>query len=151
MKRNITFGIGMFLAAMLLVSMAFVPAVSAKKDTESGDVGILALQYTEGVNQYLGPNPEAYTEPFPVESGANEIDVRLKVTNFDSGDYGKIHLRLYNPNGNEVASDTLYLFENYLDINYQGSLTPGEWKIIVSVDDLGSNTINVAGNINVLE
>lgn len=151
MVNRIKVGIGVLLVAALLIGAVMVPAMSAKKD-KSGDGGTLALQHTEAVNKHLGPKPEVYTEPFPVKSGANEIDVQLKVTNFDPSDYGKIHLRLYNPNGNEVASDTLYLFENYLDINYQRSLTPGDWKIIVSsADDLGSNTINVAGSINVLE
>lgn len=140
--------LGTLLTAMLLLSMALVPAVSAKPE-KNGDVGTLALQYTEPVNQYLGPRPQTYTEYFPVAVGANRIKVDLLVTNFDSGDYGKIHLRLYNTNNQEVASDTLYIFENWLDIDYTGSLTPGNWYIIVSVDDLGSNTINVAGNINV--
>lgn len=35
MKINIKSGIGMFLAAMLLLSMVFVPAVSAKKDADN--------------------------------------------------------------------------------------------------------------------
>jgi hypothetical protein len=152
MKQNIKFGIGTLLAAMLLMSMAFVPAVSAKQEKDiSGDVGILALQYSESINEYLGPQPETYTEYFPVESGANEIEVRLLVTDFDSGDYGKIRMSLYNNNNQLVASDTLYIFENYLNVNYKGSISPGNWHIVVSVDDLGANTINVAGNINVFE
>lgn len=152
MKINIKSGIGMFLAAMLLVSMVFVPAVSAKKDTESGDVGILALQYSESINEYLGPQPETYTEYFPVKSGANEVEVRLLVTNFDLGDYGKIRMSLYNNNNQLVASDIIDLpLEKYLDVNYKGSISPGNWHIVVSVDDLGANTINVAGNINVFE
>ncbi|MCX9010810.1 MAG: hypothetical protein OIN66_06775 [Candidatus Methanoperedens sp.] len=150
MKRNIKSGMSSLLIAMLLISMALVPAASAKQEKNgSGDVGTLALQYSEPVNKYLGPRPQTYTEPFPVAVGANRIKVDLLVTNFDSGDYGKIRLRLYNPNNQEVAIDTLYPFENYLDIDYTGSLTPGNWYIIVSVDDLGSNTINVAGTINV--
>lgn len=48
MKRNIKFGIGMFLAAMLLVSMAFAPAASAKKDKDEGDVGILSINVDGG-------------------------------------------------------------------------------------------------------
>lgn len=150
MKTNMKLGIGALLTAMLLLSMAFVPAISAKQEkNETGDVGTLALQYTESVNQYLGPRPQTFTEYFPVAVGANRIKVDLLVTNFDSGDYGKIRLRLYSPNNQEVAIDTLYPLENWLNIDYTGSLTPGNWYIIVSVDDLGSNTINVAGNINV--
>lgn len=153
MKQNIKFGIGTLLAAMLLMSMVFVPAVSAKQEKDiSGDVGILALQYSESINEYLGPQPETYTEYFPVESGANEVEVRLLVTNFDIGDYGDIHLSLYNNNNQLVASDTIDLpLEKYLDVNYKGSISPGNWHIVVSVDDLGANTINVAGNINVFE
>lgn len=153
MKQNIKFGIGTLLAAMLLMSMVFVPAVSAKQEKDiSGDVGILALQYSESINEYLGPQPETYTEYFPVEPGANEVEVRLLVTNFDIGDYGDIHMSLYNNNNQLVASDTINLpLEKYLDVNYEGSISPGNWHIVVSVDDLGANTINVAGNINVFE
>lgn len=147
------FGISALLMAMLLMSMVFVPAVSAKQEKNiSGDVGILALQYSESINEYLGPQPETYTEYFPVESGANEVEVRLLVTNFDLGDHGKIRMSLYNNNNQLVASDIIDRpFEKYLDVNYKGSISPGSWHIVVSVDDLGANTINVAGNINVFE
>ena len=61
-------------------------------------------------------------------------------------------MSLYNNNNQVVASDTIdRLFEKYLDVNYEGSLSPGDWHIVVSVEDLGDNTINVAGNINVFE
>jgi len=153
MKHSIKFGIGTLLAAMLLMSMVFVPAVSAEQEKEiSGDLGILSLQYSESVDEYLGPQPESYTEYFPVESGADEVEVRLLVTNFDWGDYGKIHMSLYNNNNQLVASDTIDIpGEEYLNVNYKGSLSPGNWHIVVSVEDLGDNTINVAGNINVFE
>lgn len=54
MKRNIRFGISALLVVLLL-SMAFMPAVSAKKDTDEGDVGTLATinlgsLYTDGTN-----------------------------------------------------------------------------------------------------
>lgn len=53
MKRSK--GIGTLLVAMLLVSMVLMPAVSAKKNTEEGDVGILATinlgsLFTDGKN-----------------------------------------------------------------------------------------------------
>lgn len=157
MKINMRFGLSTLLAAMLLVSMAFVPAVSATEvanvteNTEEGDIGILSLQYSESINKDLGPQPDTYTEYFPVEAGADNIEVRLLVTDFDSGDYGNIHLKLYNNNNQLVASDTLYPLENYINVDYTGSISAGDWHIVVSVDDLGSNTINVAGNINVFE
>jgi len=153
MKHSKKFGIGTLLAAMLLMSMVFVPTVSAEQEKEiSGDLGILSLQYSESVDEYLGPQPESYTEYFPVKSGADEVEVRLLVTNFDWGDYGKIHMSLYNNNNQVVASDTIDLpLEEYLNVNYKGSLSPGDWHIVVSVEDLGDNTINVAGNINIFE
>ncbi len=129
--------------------MAFVPAVSAKPEKNSGDVGTQALQGSWGVNAYLGPQPETYPQTFDVTAGANQIKVDLLVTGFDSGDYGKIRLILYNQFGNPVASDTLWPLENYLNIDYTGSISPGTWKIIVSVDDLGTNEINTAGTITV--
>jgi len=149
MNTKKKFGIGTLLLA-ILVSMAFVPAVSAEDDTD-GIMGILSLQYSESVNRDLGPEPETYSEYFPVEAGVDEIEARLVVTDFDSGDYGDIHLKLYNNNNQLVASDTLYPGENYINVDYTGSISPGNWHIVVSVDDLGSNTINVAGNINVFE
>ena len=145
------FGIGTLFLAMFLVGMAFVPAVSAEEDDGNVEMGILALQYTEGVNRDLGPEPDTYSEYFRVESGADRVEVRLEVTDFDSGDYGNIHLKLYNNNNQLVASDTLYPGENYINVDYTGSISPGNWHIVVSVDDLGSNTINVAGNINIFE
>lgn len=151
MTTKKTFVIGTLLLAMLLVSMAFVPAVSAAGNDREGDMGILSLQYSGSVNQDLGPEPETYSEYFPVEAGADEIEVRLLVSDFDSGDYGKIHLKLYNNNNQLVASDNLYLLESYINVEYIGSISPGDWHIVVSVDDLGSNTINVAGNINIFE
>ncbi|MDY0386109.1 MAG: hypothetical protein RBT65_03065 [Methanolobus sp.] len=54
MKTNMRFGIGALLTAMLLVSMAFVPAVSATEvtnvteNTEDGDIGIKSIGLNGG-------------------------------------------------------------------------------------------------------
>ncbi|MDY0388198.1 MAG: prenyltransferase/squalene oxidase repeat-containing protein [Methanolobus sp.] len=117
---------------------------------ESGDIGILSLQYSESVNKDLGPHKEQYRQDFPVGTGANKIEVRLRVTEFDLGDYGKIYLKLYNNNDQLVASDMFYPFEKYINVDYTGNMSAGDWHMVVSVEeDLGLNTINVAGNINI--
>lgn len=59
MKRNMKLGMGALLTAMLLLSMAFVPAVSAKQG--SGDVGILDVKnvgslYTDADNNIASAN-----------------------------------------------------------------------------------------------
>ncbi|ABE52036.1 DUF6973 domain-containing protein [Methanococcoides burtonii] len=67
MKTNRKFGIGAMLAAMLLISMAFVPAVSAGQDKiseenikESQMLQYIDIEelYTE-VNSYIEKNPDA--------------------------------------------------------------------------------------------
>jgi len=56
---------------------------------------------------------------------------------------------LYDNNNRPVANDTFYQLEKYLNVNYE-NVSPGKWHIIVSVEkELGSNSINVGGNINV--
>lgn len=81
--------------------------------------------------------------------GASDIEVRLLINEFDSNDYGNVHLTLYDKNDQPVANDTFHQFEKYLDVSSK-NVSPGEWYIIVSIEkDLGANTVNVGGNINV--
>ena len=111
--------------------------------------GMQKLLYSGAVNTDLGPSIEKYKYDFPVSAGASKIEVRLLVEEFDSDDYGNIRLTLYDNNNQPVANDTFYLLEKYLDVSSK-NVSPGEWHIIVFVEnELGTNSINVGGNINV--
>lgn len=119
------------------------------ENNESSELKKQELLYSESVNKYLGPHSEKYRQDFPVVAGASNIEVRLRVTEFDSDDFGKIHLTLYDNNNRPVANDTFYLLEKYVNVHYK-NISPGEWHVIVSVEkELGINSINVGGNINV--
>ncbi|WP_440956807.1 hypothetical protein ACSAZK_07920 [Methanosarcina sp. Mfa9] len=83
------------------------------------------LLYSENVNRYLGPHNEKYRQDFPVEVGASNIEVRLRIDEFDSDDYGKIRLTLYDNIGQPVANDTFYQLEKYVNVNYK-NVSPGE-------------------------
>ncbi|MDW7727786.1 MAG: hypothetical protein SCH70_11880 [Candidatus Methanoperedens sp.] len=63
MKRNIMSGIGMFLAAMLLVSMAFIPAVSAEALSQGTSPEIVNTE-----------QPELIPEPLPTVGSASTIE-----------------------------------------------------------------------------
>jgi len=107
------------------------------------------LLYSENVNEDLGPHTEKYRQDFPVVAGASNIAVRLLIDEFDSDDYGNIRLILYDNNNQPVANDTFHQLEKYLDVSSK-KVSPGEWHIIVSIEkELGANTVNVGGNINV--
>ncbi|MDY0387080.1 MAG: hypothetical protein RBT65_08140 [Methanolobus sp.] len=85
MKTNMRFGIGALLTAMLLLSMAFAPAVSATEDTQNGDIGIKATGnlgdlFTDGDNNIASATPETTgTVYFP--EGYNTFTVNWKNTN----------------------------------------------------------------------
>ena len=56
---------------------------------------------------------------------------------------------MYDNNNRLVANDTFYQLEKYLNVNYE-NVSPGDWHIVVSVEkELGFNSVNVGGNINV--
>jgi hypothetical protein len=109
----------------------------------------ICLLYSENVNEDLGPHTEKYRQDFPVVAGASNIEVRLLIDEFDSDDYGNIRLILYDNNNQPVANDTFHQLEKYLDVSSK-NVSYGEWHIIVSIEkELGANTVNVGGNINV--
>ena len=65
MKTNIKFGIGALLAAMLLLSMVFVPAVSAQvnknSESDTGKQITLCLDKTGGILIDQSDNKKAYS------------------------------------------------------------------------------------------
>ena len=151
MKKILAIGI----VAMLVlgVSIGMVGAMlTGTVSAGSGGIGILSLQNSYPVNENLGPDPTVITKYFYVDTGAETIDCDLLVSNNDWGDYGKIHLELYDPNDNKKDSDTLWYGESYLNVDYtQADLQTGNWYIKISCDDLGDNYVNTAGAINVYE
>ncbi len=139
---------GLFLV-LFLIFLSFLPFTFVFENNESSELKKQELLYSESVNRYLGPHNEKYRQDFPVEVGASNIEVRLLVTEFDSDDYGKIRLTLYDTNNRPVANDTFYQLEKYVNVKYE-NVSPGDWHIVVSVEkELGFNSVNVGGNINV--
>lgn len=111
MKRNMRFGISVLLVAMLLLSMAFVPAVSAKKDKGEGDVGILSIDVNGG---YLTVDEGAGTVVIAKAYGASpDIDpgtpIRIGVyyDYIDTADYygGSVQFKLTAPDGGVATKD----------------------------------------------
>lgn len=139
---------GLFLV-MFLIFLSFLPFTFVSENNEFSELKKQELLYSESVNEDLGPHNEKYRQDFPVEVGASNIEVRLRIDEFDSDDYGKIRLTLYDNNNRPVANDTFYQLEKYLNVKYE-NVSPGDWHIVVSVEkELGFNSVNVGGNINV--
>lgn len=140
----------LFILILSITILSALLLIPISENNERVVIKTRGLQYSESVNKYLGPHTEQYRQDFPVEVGANKIEVRLRVTEFDFDDHGKIRLTLYDNNDQSVASDIFYPFEKYINVRYEENISSGNWHMIVSVEDnLGLNTINVAGNINV--
>jgi len=81
MKRSMKFGIVTLLVAMMLVSMALVPGVVAKKNTEEGDVGIEGTEYIDITAQKV----KLYIDPDG--PGDNVGEIYAQFTTDDPGDF----------------------------------------------------------------
>jgi len=106
MKSNIKFGIGALLAAILLVSMIFVPAVSADVSNESIDVPF---------NQY-------YKE---IESNELEKYEEYKLNVSDT--ITKYDLLLMNPEAFKKDADSGEMTVQLAGQNFELHLEPGIW------------------------
>ncbi|MDY0388192.1 MAG: hypothetical protein RBT65_13945 [Methanolobus sp.] len=146
MKINMRFGIGALLTAMLLVSMAFVPAVSATEvtnvteNTEDRNIGIQSLVKSVPISGYLKPTSETDTFSFYVPAGAgwDRVTADVLVSNIHTLDaFGDISIELVDPDDKKVDGDTLY-GETHLNFDYSPGydLTAGTWHIYVKGVDL---------------
>lgn len=80
MKLNTKSGMSALLTAMLLVSMAFIPTVSAVEDTQNGDSGIESTQYIDITAQKV----KLYVAP---DAGDNTGEIYAEYTTDESGDF----------------------------------------------------------------
>ena len=144
------------IVAMLVlgVSIGMVGAIMSTGDIrdESGSIGTRSLQSSTPVNENVGPSPTVRYVYFNVYSGAERIDCDLRLSNQEFGDSGKIHLQLYDPNGNRKDYDNYHWPEGELNVDYtQTDLQTGRWHIRISCEDLGDHHVNLAGAIEVYE
>jgi hypothetical protein len=148
MKINMKFGLSTLLAAMLLVSMAFVPAVSAAEvdvteNTADGDIGIQSLVKSVPISGDLEPTSDTDTFSFDVPTGAgwDRVTADVLVSSINPLDaFGDISIELVDPNGNKVDGDTIY-GETHLNFDYSPGydLTAGTWHIYVKGVDLNGH------------
>ena len=106
MKSNIKFGIGALLAAMLLVSMIFVPAVSADVSNESIDVSF--NQYYKEIESNELKKYEEY-----------KLNVPDTITKYD--------LLLMNPEAFKKDADSGEMTVQLAGQNFELHLEPGIW------------------------
>jgi len=140
MKKSKGMQLGTLLAVMLLLSMAFVPAVSAKKEIVDEDIGIQSLVESVPISGTLEPPSDTDTFSFYVPAGAgwDRVTADVLVSNINLLDtLGDISIELVDPNGNKVDGDTLY-GETHLNFDYLPGhdLTAGTWHIYVKGVDL---------------
>lgn len=154
MKSSMKFGIGTLLVAMLLVSMALMPAVSAKKNIEEGDVGILSIDVDGGtliIDETNGitaiASAGSYTGPY-----IPGLTYKLWVyyTYEDTADValGTAHFKLTAPDGtvDEISIFDEPIIDNdangYLSVTFQPN-GPGTYHWTIECSEKGVSDSDV--------